>query len=514
MNIFDNNLKKKLQDAELPVSEGIWENIEAQIPVKQDKPKYWMLFLVTLFALPFLIYPLTTSDTQNAEGQEKILKEVDTKSETLNQKNTSYSNNASSNNSSVNDHSSIVSESSSDSNSDSNNTELSSLDISELRLSLGNDNNLEFQSNTGTAFSIERNRLAELSESRVSKRSAGTSNTRLNTDVATLRNLDSNLLKESSTSSSKKLKFLRKPFTDNLDLDNTGNGFKLIEKSRIFQKASKLKNIPLIDGSVVPQFAALEYDRQKDIGKRLLGLRKASPICPSFKSFSSGIYLFTDVRASLSSQQLENKSGNPEVDNIISQRNVAETSAISSSFNIGVGKKWGSGILVESGFNLDVITTNLRFLQPGKTIIVIDSMPPISMDTMTTPPHMVNSKNKFRQINIPVNLGYEYRISERYSIAAKAGVLINLASSNSGQVLTETGLVTYDSSDRINNIFKTNLNLSYSGGIDLISDISRNFSGYIGLNVNYYPDDFSLRTFAVRQSYYKYGVTAGLRYRI
>ena len=514
MNIFDKNLKKKLYNAELPVSEGIWENIEAQIPVKQDKPKYWILFLVALFALPFLIYPLTKSDKQSAAAEEGIQKEINQNHRVENQENgdnISFSESIEMTNEAGPD------ETTRQTNSDDN---LATTHLSEVAID-ASLNKLDINSDENYVAFSDRNSQGNSSNRKRSNSSILSNNSDLhnkeNINLSSLaKNLSErqNLFTESSTPSGKKLKFLRKPISTNIDLDNSDTGFKLIEKSRIFQKAQTIKAIPSVAGSVVPNFAALDYNREEEIGIRLLGLKKASPICPTFKPFRSGIYVFTDIRAGLSTQQLENKTENIETDAIISQRSASESSAISSSFNIGVGKRWNSGILVESGLNIDVISTTLSFLQPGETIIVIDSFPEITMDTTNTAPQMVRTKNKFRQVNIPVNLGYEFRISERYSIAAKAGILINLASSNSGQLITESGLVAYDSSDRNSNFFKTNLNLSYSGGLDLIGDINNNFSGYIGLNFNYYPSDFSLSTYSIRQSYYKAGVTAGLRYRI
>ena len=505
MNIFDKNLKKKLDNAELPVSDGIWENIEAQIPVKQDKPKYWMLFLVAMFALPFLIYQLTEIDKPTAEGIEKNTKELTVVENTIGEDLYSGSsiNKRSKSTENLDESSSVDNGSATDgdpSNRFNENDPISTNSNSGL---IASENAINTSVNSRYISGSDQTTLINNFD-----------NIRLSGTISNL-SPNQNLIAESATTSTrKKLKFLKRPFSDKIEIDNSGTNFKLIEKSRIFQKAERIKEIPLIAGSLLSNLGTLENDRLEAIDTRLLGLRKASPICPSFKPFSTGIYLFADVRSGLVNQQLENKTNNPEVDEIIRNRMESESGAISSSFNLGIGKKWDSGLLLESGLNLDIITTTLRFLKPGGTIIVIDSFPEIVMDTISTDPQMISSKNKFRQLNIPVNLGYEFRISERYSIAAKGGILINLSSSNSGQLLTETGLTSYDSSEIANSFFKTNLNLSYTGGLDLIGDINKLFSGYIGLNVNYYPDDFSLSTYLVRQSYYKYGVTAGLRYRI
>ncbi len=495
----------------MPVSEGMWESIEAQIPVKKEKPKYWMLLLVMLFALPFLLYPLSKSGEQNAEMQPDSERIIDT------------ADNSNSNNSNTN-------------NNDSNNS-TTSLDRSELA-ELGaeksvtvfktqSNSNSVPSSNTTIEDQENKNSIQTSSTKRINQQAAttisGSTKPVDNSSLGkTLNSLVSPILSEAessgfnSSNSKKKLKFLKKPIAASTDSEGStsSNNFKLIEKLRVFQSATTLKRATAI-GNIFNEnsFSLINYDRQEDIG-RLLRLKKASPVCPSFQTFRSGIYFYADYRAGLVNQQLENKSNNQEIDDLITQRNRTESGALSTSINLGIGKKWNSGVLLESGLNFDAITTTLSYLQPGGTIIVIDSMPPITMDTISTSAQMVNSKNRFRQLNIPVNLGYEITLNERYSIAAKAGVLVNLSSSNSGQIVDNNGLLAYDSSDRINSLYKTNLNLSYTGGIDFLVEATQNISGYVGLSVNYYPDDFSLSTYAIRQSYYKYGMTAGLRYRL
>ena len=58
MNKFDKNIKKKLYNADMHVSEGLWASIESQIPVKKERPKYWLLFLLSAIAIPIYVITL------------------------------------------------------------------------------------------------------------------------------------------------------------------------------------------------------------------------------------------------------------------------------------------------------------------------------------------------------------------------------------------------------------------------------------------------------------------------
>jgi len=52
---FDKELRDLLYDAEMPVSSTLWDNIEKRIDTKPDKPKYWMVFMLTVLALPIFL---------------------------------------------------------------------------------------------------------------------------------------------------------------------------------------------------------------------------------------------------------------------------------------------------------------------------------------------------------------------------------------------------------------------------------------------------------------------------
>ena len=483
----------------MPVSDGMWESIAAQIPVKQEKPKYWMLLLVMLFALPFLLYPLSKGGDQHTENSLDSARVQET-AQTNNTK--IYSSRADSDKLTERDI-------------EKKSTKAKTSIFSSPTLPLLNKVAVD-RVNSNANSRTDRTNYTGAHSSLVAKKSILKSSNKetidvVSTGISSLNNTGVNWNKRE-----KKLKFLKKSLDTNINSEGptTTNNFKLIEKSRVFQSATTVKSVTAIQNIFDRNnLSLLNYDRQEDI-RKLLGLKKASPVCPSFQAFRSGIYFYVDYKTGLVNQQLENKSNNAEISDLIAQRNQTESGALSSSINLGIGKKWNSGILLESGLNYDAITTTLSYLQPAGAIIVIDSMPPITMDTITTSARMVNSKNRFRQVNIPVNLGYEIALTDRYSLAAKAGILVNLSSTNSGQIIDNDGLVAYDSSERINSLYKTNLNLSYTGGIDFLVEATQNISGYVGLSVNYYPDDFSLSTYAIKQSYYKYGMTAGLRYRL
>ncbi|MBT8189141.1 MAG: hypothetical protein KJO29_01835 [Bacteroidia bacterium] len=75
MNKFDKNIREKLIDAEMSVSDGLWEAIEARIIPRRDHSRYWFFFLLPFLFLPaFLVYQFENSHTLN---ESRLLETLD-----------------------------------------------------------------------------------------------------------------------------------------------------------------------------------------------------------------------------------------------------------------------------------------------------------------------------------------------------------------------------------------------------------------------------------------------------
>ena len=73
MKNFDEKIRDKLFDAEMPVSDGIWDAIEQNIERKDNRPTSWFFLLTLLIGLPSLLlsYYLVDSDNLNSTAESK-----------------------------------------------------------------------------------------------------------------------------------------------------------------------------------------------------------------------------------------------------------------------------------------------------------------------------------------------------------------------------------------------------------------------------------------------------------
>ena len=234
-------------------------------------------------------------------------------------------------------------------------------------------------------------------------------------------------------------------------------------------------------------------------------------------------YLSAEISTDYSNQQLSTR--NPEYLDLLEERKRTENGASSTSYNFGIGKKFKSGLIIESGINFDRIRTRFQLsdqdLISNSTVITIDTIitpsgPVVVIDTsfQQVAGAEINSRNVFNQINVPILLGYELPINEKFSIIGKGGIQLNMNSSNNGQILSPNGPMIYSSDNLEESHYKTNLGLSYIGSLDIATQLTTDIAIYSGLNISYYPDDISLSSYPIKETYVKYGLNIGMRYKL
>lgn len=492
------------------VPDGMWASIESQIPIQEEKPKYWMLFLIMVFAVPLLMY-FNSDITIHSQITETQLS-------------TEHNENVASNYSSPY---SILNNSKSVSNGDEESREFTTLET---------ETSILTKPNAGLDFRNAKDLIKDLTKELTlnvsigSKRDNSLSPTtslftpslddKISNGASKLKNLDRNL----NRLNKRKLKFVSNPFKSKFNANSSkspNNTFQLIEESRIYKELdfmepitlmAPLKNLNLLKLNGNEQTQS-HYIKMKDYIHSMVG-------CPKFEKEILGIYFYTNMYAGLTKQSLVAK--NQESIGLVTQRENTESPALSNSFSLGIGRKWKKGFFFESGINVDKIVNRFNFEDTNtKVNILIDTINTptgqvIQVDTtyIVEVLNSISSRNVLTQLNIPLVIGYEFPITEKLNIAAKAGVLVNLASSNRGQLLSPAGPMSYTSSDDNLSIYRTNLSMSYIGGLDLVCNLSSKFSVYTGFSFNYYPGDFSLSTYAIKQTYFKYGLNAGLRYHL
>lgn len=540
MSTFDKKIKNKLEGAEMPVSEGLWANIESQIPVKKQKPKYWIFFLVAAFATPFLYYGLSTDKSAHqvalVDDSAVDIKESNDQANSLSLLSHNERIHTKSNNASVSESTDakvFKSEKSQLSNNiqstriSSDNSLASDVKIVQESSSLNAqrqsvhrvspsgpissqiESSLRRTSNETGVFSESGRPLSDFNQLDLSS---------AHKDRINYSNWKGNSFEELPFKSKKRLKFINNPFsTKQLKAGNTSD-LKLIEESRIYQEVKKIT--PPQEISFLAHSDQLFSNSKSSLASahdRMVRASKAAAAgCPTFQRFQSGIYAFADVKASALIQELEAKT--PELVGTVNSRNKTEEELLSTSYTFGIGKVWNSGFIFESGINFDNISTKFLVTEGGRTVIETDTilLPDGTLEIQRDTSHIVGegTKNKFNQINIPVRIGFDLPITERISVATKVGILVNLSSRNSGKLMTEGGTYRYSSTERSLSLFKTNLGLSYMAGMDVNMQLSSKIAGYAGIHCDLYPNNFGLSTYGIKQTYLKYGLTAGLKYSL
>jgi len=465
LNTFDKNIKKKLYNAEVKVSDGMWASIESQIPVKKERPKIWLLFLMMAFTIPYLIVLNSSSKLPSGEESVELIKDqqsaltgnTNKQSEKLNAASSSptsnkrdiYSNiDAEENNSKLNNYpQSAVTGANSD-----NGVIALNKDFSPIRRS----QNLQQTRNNITINNKNNNQPTADIVAKISS-------------ISSVANFDS----EAKKASSKKLTFLNNPFTKGKKT-GTQREFKLIEKSRIYKRATSVNKATALSERYYKGGLCYDHTERRELFGKRLEMEKASvAVCPTFDRQTSGFYIFGDISTGYSFQSLSPKS--PDHINYVAQRNNDEQGALSISANIGIGKKWANGMLLETGLNYDRINTNAsKYLdeQSMTMIITYDTIMTSSGTVTSIDTSFINHQsdkskfNNFTQFNFPVSLGYDMPVSERFSLVGKAGVLFNISSYNSGTLINQEGdSFIYNSSRTDANYFRTNLGLSFTGSL-------------------------------------------------
>lgn len=436
MNKFDKNIRKKLVDAEMSVSEGIWEAIEARIIPKKDNSRYWFFFL-----LPFLFLPALLVYQFNGTTIKKLplLHELE-------------------------------------------------------HLDSGDMNPIASIDVKKKAFGFKLSPFQEKVKPVVYSEDLVFSEqlTDLNNSAALLSG-HSSASREASSLYQSPLPLLKSSQLTSLSSDDTDSG-----------------------GGIRNNFHTLS-----------LFSNKTGSDCPSFEVYHPGFYLYAQHSSDIPFQSLSAK--NAEFVEYIQKRKNTESSAYSFSTTLGIGYMFDNGIVAESGLSLDRINMKFHHLDQNaiknSTVITIDTMILNDIDTIIQTDTMivqqtgineVTTYNSFTQIDIPLVLGYEFPISERFRLSLKGGVMINIRSSNKGNMLGLNDFpIAYGSnSNNDNAYFKTNIGFSYTGGLNLEADINESFSLYAGVNIRYYPNSFSLPANQVNEEYTKLGLMTGIKYRL
>lgn len=154
-----------------------------------------------------------------------------------------------------------------------------------------------------------------------------------------------------------------------------------------------------------------------------------------------------------------------------------------------------------------VITARTIIRSPGDTILVSDT------SVLQTIGYSVkNVKNRYRSIDIPLTLGYEFG-NDDLKVGINAGVIFNVSSWYQGEML-DTAYQPVSINKASNSLFKTNIGMGLYSSISIQKRISENthlfFEPYFRYNLKNMTSELSPYT----QRFQVGGLAIGLRFNL
>ena len=446
MKQFDKELRDLLYDAEMPVSNTLWDNIEKRIDTKPEKPKYWMVFMLTVLVLPILLVI-----NSNNPSKSDFIKSTEIVNHTKQQ--FAYN----------------------------KQIQTKNLKPTQNEFLTINSNNSDIQ--------ISNNSTSHIGEK---------------INITTKENIQAYQSRTFSSIASEQI----------------GSESSTIEKkdniNSVLLKFGTIAHPQAID-LISIQSVNSEYGDERPLIKRLFS---AGTKCPSFKRNLKGLYLWSDVTSSYAAQSLSSKQG--ELSEYINARNESEHSLYSYSFSTGLGYIHPSGLFMEVGLTYDKI--NMKFHNKEEHIIgteeiihIIRDQDGIEVGTETEIRPIIGyneivNHNTFTQVELPLLLGFEMPVTPTFSLAVKAGPNFNLSSQNEGRIMNVEGSPFYYGDNSETKIYKDKLGVGYIAGVNLVKNLNHNMSLNMGLSVKSY-DQFNNDNNPLKNSFIKYGLSTGIRYR-
>lgn len=431
MKNFDENIRDKVFNSEMDVSDHIWDYIDSQISTKNERSRYWLFFFGSIILLPILFIGTYYVNNNNLSNSESIVVAKDVSQDNI-------------------------------------------LPHAEIALD-------------GLESLIEE---------------------RLTDDLSPI-------------DKSNKISPLVSQSRKSLNL-----GFQIAS----FRKQKKENNnLQVIKNNPTKKFNAFYSPYIAERSASPLDLFAAKTQCPTFQAQGNFSSMYTYVNTSGYYPIMILSSAGDDVGDFIAKRKNSESSLVSFSFDAGLGFDYHENWFVETGLSYN--QTNVKFYNRKEDVIkntlrivettLIDN---ISGDEYTQIDTFIDqeigvtetaSLNTFKQIDIPLHIGYRLPVSRVFDLAVSAGVVVNLKTFSKGYIVDSSG-VPYEFTNQANtdNLFKTQVGLSYTGRFNLETEIYPDLYLNGGLNLRYTGGNFNSVSNTVNQRFFNVGLGVGMRYKI
>lgn len=195
-----------------------------------------------------------------------------------------------------------------------------------------------------------------------------------------------------------------------------------------------------------------------------------------------------------------------------------KTEMLLESFHIGLDAyvKHRDGLFLRSGIEYAQINRRFTF---NETWTEIDT----SANTITTFEREKKTTNRYRLVDIPLTVGYEFEVNNwDLSLYIEAGAAMNLFLSTKGDILNPNSPSDFYEPISITNgaansldAYVDNVGLSILGGIGLRKDINSEFSAYVQPSGKLYINSF-IRDgeFPIDERFSRFGINLGVLYKL
>lgn len=117
--------------------------------------------------------------------------------------------------------------------------------------------------------------------------------------------------------------------------------------------------------------------------------------------------------------------------------------------------------------------------------------------------------NRYNLLEIPLILGYQAAVGQRFKLGAQAGVFANLQLQTQGRILASADS---DLDVRQEKVYKASIGASFRFGLLASYQLGRRTSIYLSPAMRYFPQSFTRESYPLEQRYQLYQANVGLRY--
>lgn len=242
--------------------------------------------------------------------------------------------------------------------------------------------------------------------------------------------------------------------------------------------------------------------------------------CPSFVTDRTGVYLDFYISHEMPFSSLSAMT--PEQTAYQALREETEGPTYSFSAGARLTLMLPNGLGLKTGLNYSQMQEKFSYVDPESvqtkeviTKTTIGGVETIDTSFIIIPgTRDVVSTNKYRSLDIPLLLSYEWDVRERTYMTVNGGVYLNLLFKESGKILDEGSEVRdlQDTSGDKLAIFKNNLGLSLFGSVGLHYRWNSNIDFILEPNIRLLVKSATVDDYSLEHKWFTAGLITGVRY--